>query len=709
MAHFIPEGSKDSKLLTEIRENFSYAVDALREIRLEAQTDMRFISGDGWDPKERAARDDPKQPRPCLDNDELSQYVNQLINDVRESPRSIKVIPTGSGSNDKTADLRADKIRNIEYDSAAQAAYVTAFEGAVQRGYGAARVNTAPNSDSPFDDNKKIVIRRIANPDSVYPDPDFREADGSDMRWCFVVDWMSREKFKDKYPKAKYADFAAEMGSSKPHWAAERGIQIAEYWKVESANQTACKLADGRVMDAADVPEGAIVVAKKEYTKQQAVQYITNGFEILEEKVSFPCKYIPIVLCIGRELWIDSGGQSKRVWESLIRHARSPQQLYNYYRTTQAEVVRMVPKSPFVGARGQFEGHEKDWQQVNNKPLAYLEYEAFVADTAGNPQQQLPPPARPAYDPPVQQLEAGAQAARMAIQAAMGIMPLPTQAQRQNEKSGVALEHIKDETQKGSYHFIDNYERFLMHVGRIINELLPKVYDTPRDVVVTRQDGKHEIVHINEADPRQAAQGQAAILAFGDGEHDVTISTGPSYQSERDKADQFVTNLFPTIAAMPIADAAKAQLTALAIRLQDLGPLGDQMAKVIFPDEQAQIPPQAQAALQQLQQRLQLADLTVAQLQQEKVSEFAKLQNDLAIARENNETKIAIAEITTKAQILQERLNTLTEAQQAMHDAAHDVGLSELEHAQTLQQGQQAAEQAAQQQQAQQQQTTPSA
>jgi hypothetical protein len=93
-----------------------------------------------WDPQERESRKDAG--RQCLTLDELHQYVNQLINDVRMNKIGIKVDPKGNGATSLTASTRQGIIRNIEFESNAQTAYTTAFEGAAQRGYGFAKVIT---------------------------------------------------------------------------------------------------------------------------------------------------------------------------------------------------------------------------------------------------------------------------------------------------------------------------------------------------------------------------------------------------------------------------------------------------------------------------------------------------------------------------------------------------------------------------------------
>ena len=52
--------------------------------------------------------------------DELNQYTNQVINNYRQNPRSVKVEAFSEGATDVTALKRAGMIREIEYKSKAQ-------------------------------------------------------------------------------------------------------------------------------------------------------------------------------------------------------------------------------------------------------------------------------------------------------------------------------------------------------------------------------------------------------------------------------------------------------------------------------------------------------------------------------------------------------------------------------------------------------------
>ena len=83
---------------------------------------------------------------------------------------------------------------------------------------------------------------------------------------------------------------------------------------------------------------------------------------------------------------------------------------------------------------------------------------------------------------------------RRAIQAAVGISPLPTAAQRDNEKSGVALQRIQMEADMGSYHFIDGYDRALRLAGRVMDQWIPIVYDNERTKALRQPDDSHRMV-----------------------------------------------------------------------------------------------------------------------------------------------------------------------------------------------------------------------
>lgn len=637
-------------LLKEIREDYTYFRDFWRENYEEAKTDLRYVSGDPWEPNERRTRED--NGRPVLCPDELEQYLNATINNLRQNPLGIKIEPKGNGATDEYAERRQAIIRNIEYDSVAQAAYTNAYSCAINCGFGFFRVTTRKINKGSDEVEPRIKI--IGNPTSVLLDPNAKEADYSDMKRCFVIDVMRDSDFARSYPNAQKRSFSTDDLKIAPEWFdGGKNIVVAEYWRIDGYD------ADG---------QGGKVT-----------QYITNGLEILEE-TEWAGSRIPIIPVLGKEMYVPKGGKMARMFYSMIRKARGPQMMLAYISSQEAEEYGMAPRAPFVGYKGQFESDADAWNTLNKVPRAYVQVDPVVDEASG---QLLPLPTRPAFIPNAQAYEIGKESWRRSIQSSMGIVPLPTAAQRQNEKSGVALERIQTQQAVGSYHFTANFKLSLQNAGWQINELITNILDTPRQIAGRGQDDQQKLLHVVPGGQAQQALPEGSeVIDPTAGEYDVTISSGPSFQSQREAADQFADLLVQQIDALPIPPPAKAKLLSLSVKLKNIGPLGDEMADILDPPQDQPIPPAAQQQMAQLSQQLQVAHAMgqqlfqkVQELEFEKKAAVVKTQGEMEIRKLELETDLAKAEITTKAQQLSERLTLVTDLFQQLLDHKHEFAM----------------------------------
>ncbi len=710
-------------IVAKLTGQFDYAVREWEEIRRDGALDMRAVAGDIWDQRERNLR--KAAGRPCLSLDELGQYVNPLINDVRQHKRSIKVTPIGTKLKQPLARLCENLMRQIEYRSNAQIAYTTMFENTVQRSYGYLRVK--PRYEHPRSFHQELIIEPFVNPDMVTPDPDDLSPVGADMKFCFVHEWWNIQDFRRRWPEAAVSTEALKQYQrDRPTWWRGDRVQVAEYWTIEPEDRELVQLQTPQGFvevfeDELDDPGAdanpevqrrwlqrfgllaeavrrgqAPIVNRRTVEYPYVCQYMTNGIELLPPnperpknlKNPWPGTSIPIVACYGTILWVDENGGpkqpgsgvtqdesdgtgSKRKILSLVRLARDPAMLYCYYRTSQAELVGMTPRTPFIGYEGQFRGHEETWQKVAHEPVAYLEAHAKT-DEAGV--DVLPLPQRQPYDPPIERLEIGAESARRAIQAAMGIMPLPTQAQRRNEKSGVALERIEATTQKGSFHFVDHYDMAITRTGAILEELIPHYYDAARDVTVRTATDETKTVRINDPDSVDPESGGPLMLS--DTGFDVTLSTGPNQESEREAASDFADQLAGNPAVIPV-------IGDLVVKLKNLGPIGDEISKRLL----AVAPPPVQQAASQgedgqpnpmlLQQQMaqmgQMLDLLTKELQEKTrviETDQVKAEADLQKSREDNAAKLQIEKMKVIAELLKVRATLEAKQTEAMIDQA---------------------------------------
>ena len=270
--------SEHNPIIKEAMEAFDRAVEAERDNRDHALEDIRFACLDEqWE--ETVENDRRLAGRPCLTINKLKPVIRQVVNDSRQNRPSIKVHPCDSKADPETADVISGMIRNIEMSSDADVAYDTAIEHAVSGGFGYWRITTDYALNAVDEDglreagaaafDQDIFIRRIANQFSVYGDPYSQSADSSDWNQCHVIETLTKDQFKAKYPKAKETDFTGnkwhDVGSP---WLDEETVQVAEYWKREEVIKNAL---------AVQMPDGEIILMFEDEYDKQADAVLAGG------------------------------------------------------------------------------------------------------------------------------------------------------------------------------------------------------------------------------------------------------------------------------------------------------------------------------------------------------------------------------------------------------------------------------------------------
>jgi hypothetical protein len=687
----------DEELLKEIRDTYTDFNTRWQDSRDEHNLDLRYICGDPWDPADKRARE--QAGRPCISWDELGQYVNHCVNNVRNNKRGVKVEPRGGGTaTNKTAELDQNLIRGIEYRNQGPSVYLTAFQQMTEGSYGYFRIGRRYVSDDldsldPTIFNQEITISSIPNPNSVLFDPFCKKPDWSDAKRVFVLDPIPRDEFKRRWPRAQITDFTPEHTVIAKDWIQDKQILTAEYWRVVVSTRKKYEL-DTEMRQVVDrVPRGVKVRRTRSVEKRNVWQYFTNGVEIIEREEQ-PGPYIPIIPMIGLERYVDEGGVAVRKIFSLVRLGRDPQMSLAYLVSGEMEEAGLTPKTPYKGFVGQFETDRDAIEQSTKIPRAFLQFDP-IPDGSG---AVLPLPARESFTPNFQAYEVAKDSCRRAIQAAMGISPLPTAAQRDNQKSGVAIERMDQQQEIGSFHFVDGYDRAVSLGGRVIESYLPVVNDTEREESIRKPDDSHAIVRLNTEQPYQdPSTGEMVQYTMDpDAKHDVSVSTGPSAASQQEAVGKFLDLLLTELPTLPLAPPQAQKILALAIQMKNLGPKGDEIADIISPPDNGQGAQQAQQMQQQMAlqgQALQAMQAELQKLQLERAGKVIDNQAKAQIEQMKIEAQVTAAEIQTKAQSTSERLAFVEDMMHKMLDSGHDLGMLAAQQAHEKQQSDAAAAQ----------------
>lgn len=637
--------TEDHELLEQIKKNFESDQEAWRDVRRDALEDWKFRAGDQW--PEQIKRERDHDDRPCLVINKMPQYINQIANEQRQNRPAIKISPVDNFADVETAKVFQGIIKHIENSSNASVAYDNATDGAVTGGLGYIRVTTDYCDEMSFD--QEIQIKQVYDWASVYFDASSKEPDGSDANHAFVHEEMTKDQFKSEYPDAKVTTMTewTSVGDS-DGWLSKNTVRVAEYFYK--------KFKKTKIYQVQEIATGQIfVLTKEELPKDESLYKIlnervadipeihwckTNGYEILEKTI-WPGKWIPIIPVYGKALMVDG----KRILESVIRHAKDSQRMYNYFASTESETIALAPKAPFIVAEGQIpKEFEQIWKSANKKNISYLPYKPV--SLAG---QLVGAPQRNAYEAPIAAISQARMQSNDDIKATTGIFDA-SMGNKSQETSGIAIQRRVNQAQTSNFHFIDNLNRSIRHVGKILVDLIPKIYDTERALRIIGEDGSEEVVTVNTIFEGKSKYDLSA------GKYDVIVETGPSFATKRQEAAAAMiemTKAFPQLAQVAgdlvVGNMDWPGAKDMQARIRKTLPPGivDEKDGADIPDEvKAQIG-QMQQMIQQLSGSLEQATAALNQKKLETESkeriETLKVNAQLEIAKAQIESKEALA------------------------------------------------------------------
>ena len=649
--------SAKNDVLATMRERLQMALGALSSSRNDELDDLRFMAGSPdnnwqWPSNVLATRGNVQgqtiNARPCLTINKLPQHVRQVTNDQRQNRPSGKVIPADDRADPQVAEIYDGVVRHIEYMSDADVAYDTACENQVTFGEGYWRLLTEYCDENTFDQD--IKIERIRNSFSVYMDPTIQDPCGSDAKWCFITQDMTRDEYERLFPDATPITALMDQGtgdSATAQWVTQNTVRIAEYFCVEY-KRVKLNLYPGNVTLQEGEPEdrqmqamGLMPVRSRMAQVPQVKWMKTNGYEILEEQ-DWAGRWIPVIRVIGNEFEVD--GQI--LVSGLVRNAKDAQRMYNYWVSQEAEMLALAPKAPFIGYGGQFEGYETQWKTANTQNWPYLEVNPDVTDGNGSilplPQRAQPPMAQ-------QGLIAAKMGAADDIKATTGQYDSSIGA-TSNERSGRAILARERQGDTGTYHFVDNLARAIRYSTRQIVDLIPKIYDTQRIARIIGIDGETKMARIDpmQPEPVREVRDQAGVVIEkiynpSVGKYDVVVTTGPSYLTKRQEAMDAMSQI---LQGSPQLWAVAGDLFVKNMDWPGAEELAARLRKTIDPKLlEDQDDPALQAANKQIQVMMQEMQTMQQMLQNVTQSmEAQKLQIDTFKAEADVEVKAYEAE-----------------------------------------------------------------
>lgn len=620
--------SKDEDILKQALEDYDNAYMFQRSNIEDAYEDLRFRRGrpeDQWTQEALKIRGD----RPCLTINGIPQFIRQVTGDMRQMRPAIKVNPVDSRGDPKTAEVMAGMMRYIENRSFAKHIYTTGADSQVTSGIGHWQVTSEYASNTTF--NQELRIVGIEDSVAVLWDPDSVLPTREDAMFCHVPVDISRNKFKKQWPEATAEGFAYEFSHAAEGWYSNDSVRVSAYWVKKPIKRSLVLMPDGAIDDITEQVKGydktTLSSAMQFYKSKgmrleqrdgfQVCRYLVTANEILET-TEWPGPDIPIVPVLGEEVRI--GREVYR--HGVVRYARDPQRMVNYYASADAELTALQPKAPYMATLKQVENHLDLWEQANTANLPYLLYDADPL--AGGPPQRVAPPQAS------QAIQLGKAQALEDMKRVIGIYDAGL-GQKSNETSGVAINARDRQSDTGTFVYIDNFNMAIQRTGQILLGLIPYIYDTERRIRIIGSDGTEDMVDINK--PIMEGGQEKVQHDVTVGSYDVTLDVGPSFSTRRQEAQE---GMKAFLQAFPEAAPVIGDLYAKG---QDW-----QYASEIAERLQAVLPP----PIQQLLEKNKLANNPNAEPDPEQIQRQQEMQKQQQA--QDAQIQAALQEVMAKAQ-----------------------------------------------------------
>lgn len=610
---------KNADLLSLARSRLDEAASSDQANRELGEDDLKFLTGDQWD--ENARKERELAGKPILTVNGLSPFVRQVTGQIRSMNPAIKVGAADGAASEDTAEIMEGLIRQIEYQADATSIYEGATESAAACGIGHWRILAKYCDGETFD--QEVTIKRIHNPFAVFWDPLAKDPTRADARYCFIVEEMARDDFEKTYPDVTPNDITSDHKTNTfITWLSAQTVTVAEYLWLETREFKIGMMADGRVVRNPRPPMD--IIKTREATENVCMWAKITGGKVLEGPKELPTSFIPVVAVTGEEWHV--GEQVYR--SSVIRFAKDSQVLYNFAISSQAEIIAMQPKAPWLLTPEQIAGYEDMWATANMETRPYLLYNPDAK--AGAPSRMAPPVSSAAL---TEQMGIAAEDMKRTT----GIYDASLGA-RSNETSGVAIRSRQAEAQNNTSVYADNMVKAVTQTGRILVSMIPRVYDTSRIIRILGENDQEKMVAINQI--VQTIDGIQPVNDLTIGKYDVRIGVGPSYQTKRQEAAE---GMMAFMQANPQTAPLISDLIAGMQDWPDADKVAERIKKTLPPqllegDEQQQPDP-----MQQQQQAMQMqAQQQAMQMEQAKITAEIRKAEAEAVEAEADAMKAQI-------------------------------------------------------------------
>lgn len=519
--------------LESILSRFDADWTAGDEARTEAKNDLFFSRVSQWD--DWLNQYTTLQYRGQFDV--VRPVVRKLVAEMRQNPIDVLYRPKDGASPD-AADTLMGMYRTDMQNNASKIAVNIAVREQIECGVGHWRRVTRYEDQSPTSNNQIVLREPIhSSCSSVVWDSNSKQMDKSDARHCTLIHSMSRDGWKN-FAEEHGLDESIIPSFQSPNdwvfpWLTQDTIHVAEFYEVEKKKETVYIYQDPLTgapvayykRDIKDViddlaDKGMFKVAERKVERCRVYKSIVTCTDILKDRQLIAGEHIPIVPVFGEWGFVES----KEVYEGIVRLTKDGQRLRNMIMSFNADIVARTPRKKPTYYPEQIAGYEHMYDGNDDYPY-YLQNRT---DENGN---DLPLGAI-AYmeNPEVPQANAYMLEAATAAVKEVATLGVDSEAVNGGQVAFETVNQLNMRSDLETFVFQDNLATAMRRDGEIYQSIVNDIYDIPRTVTITLEDGTEKEIQLM-AEVVDLATGETTVLNDIRGRYECYTDVGPSFQS----------------------------------------------------------------------------------------------------------------------------------------------------------------------------------
>ncbi|MCK5360345.1 MAG: hypothetical protein KAJ95_06940 [Gammaproteobacteria bacterium] len=519
--------------LTYVNGLLSEAQEAEHDNREKVREVTHFLQkSDGqWEP----AVIQQMSGRPRYTFDKCNPVVDSIVGEMAQAEFGIKVRPAGGEASQDLAKLYDGMIRNIQSISNAKHVFNSAGRKMVGVGFDAWRVIQGWSDTDSFEQD--LFIRKVANSvDRVWFDTAAEMQDMSDANWCFVLQTMSKEEYKAKFPEGSEQSVSDERTSQVYSYKADL-IVVGEFLYKKPITKELVLMSNNAVYEDDDKfksvteelkADGVTEVRRRKHKSHQVMTRKFDGGDWLNEEEKTVFDYIPVIPTFGN---FDIS-ENKVVYHGAVNPLMDAQRVYNYAQSRAIEEGALAPRAKYWMTREQAEADTSTLETMNTNPNPVQTYTHVEGQ---------PPPfwtggaqINPGLQQTANDMSGNIVGSSGIFAANQGDAP---------QQSGYAIELQQNKGDNSTIKYFESQEIAICHTARILIHAIPKVYDTKRTVRVLGEDGVSKMEQINDQVYDNETQKMVELNDLRKGKYDVTCDVGPAFKSKQQETARAFTDM----------------------------------------------------------------------------------------------------------------------------------------------------------------------